>query len=306
LRTLGVEFAEGDLTDFSACDRANRGVRHVYHAAAKVGDWGTWTEFQTGCLDASENLAKAAIKNQVARFIHISSTSAYGHPREDGLPIDESAPLGQNLWAVWDNYTRSKVESERMLWRLVETDHLPLTVIRPSWLFGERDRTTTARLVSKLQRGGIPLLGKGDNPLSAIHAGCVAEAAILAANHPLALNQAFNITDQGPITQKEYFTLWAESVGVPPSLRRLKYPLVFSAAHGFEARARRWLCPTPPLITRYAAWLMGRNLAYSTLKARETLGWTPSEGYRESISRTVAWYLGRNVENEQVRNPQPA
>ncbi len=228
----------------------------------------------------------------MARFVHVSSTSAYGHPQEGGPPITEEAPLGQNLWAIWDNYTISKVESERLLWGLVEGEGLPLTVIRPSWLFGERDRTTTARLVKKLQRGGIPLLGKGDNPLSAIHAGCVAEAAILAAGHPRALREAFNITDQGPITQRDYFALWAEAVGVPASRRRLSYPLVFSAALGFEAWARLRRSPTPPLITRYAAWLMGRRLSYSTRKAREVLGWAPSEGYRESIGRTVAWYLG--------------
>ncbi|HEU5118875.1 MAG TPA: NAD-dependent epimerase/dehydratase family protein, partial [Isosphaeraceae bacterium] len=161
LSRLGVELVEGDLTDPSACEKATEGVRHVYHAAAKVGDWGTWAEFQKGCLDATENLAQGALRNQVARFVHVSSTSSYGHPREGGPPIAEDAPLGQNLWAIWDNYTISKVESERLLWGLVEREGLPLTVIRPSWLFGERDRTTTARLVKKLKRGGIPLLGKG-------------------------------------------------------------------------------------------------------------------------------------------------
>ncbi len=159
--------------------------------------------------------------------------------------------------------------------------------------------------MGKLQKGGIPLLGKGDNPLSAIHAGIVAEAAILAAGHSQALHQAFNITDQGPITQQDYFALWAEAVGVRPSCRRLNYRLVFNSALGFEAWARLRRSPTPPLITRYAAWLMGRRLAYSTRKARETLGWRPSEGYRESIARTVAWYLGRTAENEQIPKPQP-
>ena len=48
-----------------------------------------------------------------------SSTSArrapYGHPPDQPTPIDETAPLGQNVW-VLDHYTRSKVECERLLW----------------------------------------------------------------------------------------------------------------------------------------------------------------------------------------------
>jgi nucleoside-diphosphate-sugar epimerase len=45
------------------------------------------------------------------------------------------------------------------------------------------------------------------------------------------------------------------------------------------------------LITRYATWLMGRYLEYSTEKARTRLGWEPSLTYRESIERSVRWYL---------------
>ena len=135
----------------------------MFHCAAKVGDWGRWHEFQTGCVDATRVLAQAAASEGIDRFIHISSTSAYGHPAEGQAPIDESAPLGQNVW-VLDYYTRSKVDCERSLWEMAEAG-LPLTVIRPSWLFGERDRTTVPRLVREFRRGRVMIVGKGDNPL---------------------------------------------------------------------------------------------------------------------------------------------
>lgn len=292
LEQLGVELVEGDLTDRDACMRAARNVGVIYHAAAKVGDWGNWAEFQAGCLDATENLARAALVHGVGRFVHISSTSAYGHPAEGGPPIDESAPLGQNFWPCWDYYTRSKVESERLLWDLADRVGLPLTIIRPSWLFGERDRTTTARLVRRFQRGGVPLIGRGDNPLSAIYAGCVADAAILASDDPGSVGEAYNITDQGAITQRDYFNLWAEALGARPVRRRHRYRVVFATAFLLEAQARLRRRKSPPLITRYATWLMGRQLSYSTAKARRKLGWEPSLSYRESIERTVRWYLG--------------
>jgi nucleoside-diphosphate-sugar epimerase len=289
LRGLGVELVEGDLTDPVACRRAVEGVGVIYHAAAKVGDWGTWAEFQAGCLDATANLAEAA-RAGVSRFVHISSTSAYGHPPEGCPPVDESAPLGRRLWPLWDDYTRSKVEQERILWRVAGQGGLPLTVIRPSWLFGRRDRTTVARLVSRLRRGALPLIGRGDNPLSAIDAAEVAAAAILAADDPGSVGEAYNVTDQGPITQRDYFNLWAEACGVPPVSRRRGYRLVFSAALLFEAYGRLARSPRPPITTRYATWLMGRDVRYSTAKARERLGWRPRRAYRESIAEAVAWF----------------
>ncbi len=291
LRSLGVELFEGDLADAGACTRAMQGVGVVYHAAAKVGDWGRWSEFQRDCMRATAALGQAAASADVERFVHISSTSAYGHPPEGGPPIDETAAPGQRLWWPWDYYTRSKVDCEAILWDLRRTHGLRLTVIRPSWLYGERDRTTTARIVRRLRGPGIPLVGRGDNPLSAIYAGCVAEAALMAADCAAALGEAFNITDQGPINQADFFGLWARALGVEPARKRVPYRLVFGASFFVEAWARLVRKRTPPVITRYATWLMGRRLAYSTEKARRVLGWSPSLSYQESIKRTVAWYL---------------
>ncbi|MBT5102344.1 MAG: hypothetical protein HOM77_10600, partial [Planctomycetes bacterium] len=52
---------------------------------------------------------------------------------------------------------------------------------------------------------------------------------------------------------------------------------------------------TPPLVTRYSTWLMGRKCFFSPEKARTELGWTPTVGYDEGIQRSVRWCLD-NVE----------
>jgi len=293
LQRLGVELIFGDLNDPASLRQAVGGVETVYHCAAKVGDWGTWREFQSDCIDATRHLALAAIDARVGRFLHISSTSAYGHPTEGGPPIDEAAPLGQNLWPIWDGYTISKVESERTLWRLVEEKRLPLTVIRPSWLYGERDRTTLKRLVTRLRANKVPLIGPGDNPLSAIYAGNVADAAILAADDPNSVGEAYNITHQGQLTQRDFLTLFARAAGAKPPSRSVSYPLVFVVAFGLEAVGHLLKRAKPPLITRYATWLMGRRISYSTEKATRRLGWRPSIDNATSIDRSVAWYLNQ-------------
>ena len=173
-------------------------------------------------------------------------------------------------------------------------------MIRPSWLYGERDRTTVARVVERLRQGRVPLIGRGDNPLSAVYAGTVADAAILAANDPGSAGEAYNITRQGPITQREFFNLFAQACNAPPVVKRHRYRVVYSVAFLLEAYGRLTRRARPPLITRYATWLMGRNLEYSTAKAESRLGWRPGLTYAESIERSVRWYLENEAKLKQT------
>lgn len=304
LDALGVEVLRGDLTDPAACDRAVDGVAQVFHCAAKVGDWGSWREFQVGCIDATRTLAEASSRAGVDRFVHVSSTSAYGHPPDQSTPIDETAPLGQNVW-VLDHYTRSKVECERLLWSMSAEERLPLTVIRPSWLFGERDRTTIPRLIQEFRWHRVSIVGKGDNPLSAVYAGVVADAAILAANDPRSVGEAYNITSHRRITQRQFLDMLADALGVPRVTWRYPFWYAFHGGFALELRERLLLAKRPPRVTRYGAWLLGRYLEYSTEKARTWLGWVPALTYEESLERTVRWFM----DDEAARvphDPMPA
>lgn len=296
---LGVEPFAGDLLDAPAVRRALEGVDVVYHCAAKVGDWGSWREFQVGCIDATRVLAEAAAQAGVGRFVHVSSTSAYGHPRDREEPIVESHPLGENIWPL-DYYTRSKVECEHLLWDLAGRGRLALTVIRPSWIFGERDRTTIPRLIREFRWGRVSLVGPGDNPLSAVYAGVVADAAILAADDPDSAGEAYNVTSHSAITQREFLDTLADAVGVERVTWRYPYWYAFYGGYALELRERLLRNPRPPRVTRYGAWLLGRRLAYSTEKARRKLGWAPALSYREAIERTVGWFL----DDEEARLPR--
>src|SRR5438105_1253568 len=53
LRTLGVELVEGDLCDADAVRRAVAGAEAVYHAAARVSDWGPWSAFEAEAVTAT-------------------------------------------------------------------------------------------------------------------------------------------------------------------------------------------------------------------------------------------------------------
>jgi nucleoside-diphosphate-sugar epimerase len=270
----------------------------VFHCAAKVGDWGSRNEFRAGGVDATRTLAKASARAEVERFVHISSTSAYGHPPDQTVPIDESAPLGQNIWFL-DHYTRSKVECERLLWEMSAGGRLRLTVIRPSWLFGERDRTTIPRLIQEFRWHRVSIVGKGDNPLSAVYAGVVADAALLAALDPTSIGEAYNITSHCRITQRQFMDMIADVLCVRSVTWHYPFWYAYYGGLSLELRERLLLSKKPPRVTRYGAWLLGRYLEYSTEKARTKLGWAPAFTYRASLERTIRWFM----EDEAARVP---
>ncbi len=290
LKSQGVELAEGDLGDPASIAKACRGVQCVYHAAARVGDWGPWADFVRVTVEGSRNLFDAAQGCGVPRFIHISSISVYGHVNQRGLVVDETAPLGQCLYK-WSYYTRAKVMVENELWRRHrEGGKVKFTVIRPSWLYGPRDRATIGRLVAMVRDGRAKLLGDGDNRLNVVYAGNVAEACILAADNPAAIGEAYNCSNDGELTQREYFNLIAESIGAKSVTKQVPYKVAYRAAFLLECIGHLFRLRKPPLVTRYAVWLMGRHTFFSAQKARDQLGWKSSVGYREGIPMTIRWY----------------
>ena len=295
LKEQGVELVEGDLTDIASLERACDGVQCVYHAAARVGDWGPWSEFQTITIDGSKNLFDAAETCGVPRFIHISSISVYGHRNERGLTIDESQPLGVKVHK-WSYYTRAKVAVERELWRRAEEGcKVKFTVIRPSWLYGPRDRATIARIAKMIRTKKAKLLGSGDNILSVVYAGNVAEACILAADNPAAVGEAYNCCNDGDITQREYFNLLADALNAPRVKKVVPFKVASKAGFVLEVIGHMFKLKKPPLITRYAVWLMGRDTYFTADKARRELGWESTVKYTEGVPRTIDWFEGKPI-----------
>lgn len=290
LQTQGVEFAEGDVTDPDSLRRACAGVDCVYHSAARVGDWGLWEEFVRITIDGTANLVRAAVEAGVKRFIHISSISTYGYVDGEGLVIDETAPLGVNLHR-WAYYSRAKVAAEGLVWTAHKEGKIRLTVIRPSWLYGPRDRATIGRLVDAIRAGKCKLIGGGDNRLNVVYAGNVAEACILAADSERAVGEAYNCSNDGVLTQRQYFNRIAEALGAPPVTRTVPYRVAYSAGFVLECMGHLFRLRKPPMVTRYAVWLIGRKIFFETQKAREHLGWKSTVSYEEGIPATVRWYL---------------
>src|SRR4029077_10269359 len=109
-----------------------------------------------------------------------------------------------------DYYCRAKKEAEAAA-RQFGPD---LTIVRPSWIYGPRDRNSFPRLLNALRGGWVKILGSGDNLLNIVYAADVAEGAILAANHPEARGQVYHLCTDGEITQRQFLDALTGALGL--------------------------------------------------------------------------------------------
>jgi nucleoside-diphosphate-sugar epimerase len=295
LKEQGVELVEGDLKNPAGLAKAFDGAAVVYHSAARVSDWGHWETFRDEAVTSTTNVVEACRSAKVGRLLHVSSISVYGHPKlGPGERITEGTPLGQRFW-MWDSYPRAKLLAEEIAWKLPN-----VTVVRPSWIYGPRDRVTIPRVIPALLDRRVPIIGRGDNLLNIIYNADVARGCILAARHPGAVGQAYNLCSEGEVTQRDLINALTDALGIERVGKRVPYGLAIRFAWLKEAWARLRRSPTPPAITRRAIYLIGRPTLYSIAKAREQLGWSPQVKIQEGVEKALRWY--QSIAGEKLAN----
>ena len=279
----GVEKVPGDLEDADALRRGVEGADWVFNCAAKVGDWGTLEEFRRLNVEALRLLLDAASDAKVGRFVHVSSLGVY--EGRDHFGTDETVPpAAQSL----DAYTRSKVEAEELALKYVKDRGLAVSVVRPGFIYGPRDRTVLPKLLDALRNKRFFYFGSGDQVLNCIYVKNLVQAIFLAAEVDGAVGEVFNVTDGGKVTKKQFVGRVAELAGLKPPSRKIPLWLAWTLAVLMERRAKRKKSPVPPLVNKARYKFLGLNLDYSIEKARRVLGYDPAYTTERGLVEAMA------------------
>lgn len=279
----GIEKVSGDLEDRDALARGAAGADWILNCAAKVGDWGTLEEFRRLNVEAFRLLLDAAVEARVARFVHVSSLGVY--EARDHFGTDETVPpAAQSL----DAYTRSKVEAEELALQYVARKGLPLSVVRPGFIYGPRDRTVVPKLLNALRAGRFFYFGSGNQVLNCIYVKNLVHGIFLAAEVPEAVGEVFNLTDGARVTKRQFVGRVAELAGLRPPNRAIPLWLAWLLANLMERRARRRGATEPPLVNKARYKFLGLNLDYSIAKAERVLGYRPPYSTEAGLVETMA------------------
>ncbi len=283
LDSLGVEKIPGDLEDSKALRRGVDGVDWVLNCAAMVGDWGTLADFRRLNVDALKLLLDAAADARVGRFVHVSSLGVY--EARDHQGTDETTPTAVESL---DAYTRSKVEAEALALQYVKERGVPLAIVRPGFIYGERDRTVLPKLLNALRAGRFVYFGSGEQALNCIYVKNLVQAIFLAAEVPGAVGEVFNVTDGQRVSKRQFVGKVASLAGLPQPKRKIPLWLAWTLAVLMERRARRLKATEPPLVNKARYKFLGLNLDFSIAKSRRVLGYDPPFTTDQGLERALA------------------
>ena len=250
-----VEIHRADVHDVGALARVLQGCDAVVHLVAILH--GREADFERAHVALPRTLVQACRQAGVRRVVHVSA-----------LGVAPDAP---------SMYLRSKAAGEQVL----RESGLDVTVLRPSVIFGARDRFLN--LFAQLQSVApfVPL-GGADARFQPVWVDDVAEAVVRCLDRPSTAGKVFECA--GP----QVFTL-ADLVRLSGRLRGHPRPVIALPAGlaRLQAAAMEWL-PGEPLMSRDNVDSMRvPNVASGALPGLADLGITPAP-----VEGVAAGYLG--------------
>ncbi|MGE0159555.1 MAG: NAD-dependent epimerase/dehydratase family protein [Gemmatimonadales bacterium] len=288
LEEAECELVEGDIRDeATALARLMKGCTHVVHGAALVYAGGSWPKIRSVNVDGTRNVLTAARLAGVGRALHVSSVAVYGNAPG---PVDERTPTDAIL-APGDLYARSKREAEEVARGIEEKRGFPVTVVRPSAVYGERDRLMAPAMRDLLSLPLVPLLGPARNALPVVYAGNVAVAIRLALESGCG-GATFDVGLDHRLDQRQMMEWLAAGLGLQPRFFTLPGPLVRRTGEVLARLGVRTPGAKHLPINRLTQLALDEN-PYPSQRIRSELGWNPPYDHRSALERTGRWLAHR-------------
>jgi len=273
-----IEIVRADIGESESLRGVCDGVDLVYHAAARVADYGPAAAFWRVNVEGTKNLVLEAERAAVERFVLVSSVAVHRY-----TGFRNADPRTLPLDGTLNAYARSKVAAENVL----NAAQLEAVIVRPGlWPFGPRD-PNFGRLVAALRKGRLPLVDGGRAVINTAYSENLMDGLWVAGTVPQAAGNTYVIADAGAPSWKDVFTELARILGVPAP--RLSLPGWFAEPLG-ETIERAYALAAPqaePPLTRYRGALMRRDVHFSPTPAHD-LGYAPTVSWREGLARTAA------------------
>jgi 2-alkyl-3-oxoalkanoate reductase len=284
LEERGVAVHRGDICRPDTLARPMRGVDGVLHLAALMDVWRPLEDYHAVNVTGTENVCRAALTEGVRRLVHMSSSSVYGMAL--GRPADERFPLQP----FRDPYPVTKAAGDKAVQRMITEDQLPAVIVRPDQIFGPGDYLHFGRMADRLRARKHIIVGAGDNALPLVYIDDMVQGLLLALDDERAVGQAYNMTNDRPLTQKQLLRAIAREVGASPPRVHIPYRALYAAGYVAERIATLASSWRRPPITRLGVAFAGTDNRYGIDKARRELGYSPSVDLDEGVRLTAGWY----------------
>lgn len=159
----------------------------------------------------------ALLRGRTRQYVFISSASAYQKPVTSYL-VTESTPLANPFW----DYSRNKIACEERLLRALREEAFPVTIVRPSFTYGETIVPLSLNswprpytVLDRLRRGAPVIIpGDGTSLWQLTHNTDFAKGLVGLLGHQAALGHALHITTDEVLNWNQIYEAVAEAAGV--------------------------------------------------------------------------------------------
>lgn len=227
------------------------------------------------------NLARAASKSGTGlqKMIFISSIAALGPlTKTDELITENTVPVPVTA------YGKSKLLAEKQL----EEIDLPLIVLRPTAVYGSRDKDIFI-ILKTFSRGLEPYIGKKQQQLSFVYVKDLALASVNALFTSDNANGIYNITDGNCYTRYEMANITKNVLSKKTFKFHVPFPFVKSLAVLLETTYGMF-GKTPVLNVEKLNELTAVNWCCNIEKAQKNLNYYPACNLQQGLKEVLEWY----------------
>jgi nucleoside-diphosphate-sugar epimerase len=291
-----VAIFRGDVRATDALAEPMRGADAIVHLAAETKKkWGPAQVAYHINVTGTENVCRAVLTAGVRRLVHVSTSAVYN------LAVRRPVTEDVALQPLDDPYCLTKAQGDRLVQRMIRDDHLPAVIVRLGALLGPGDGLNFGRLADRVRSGKAIIVGSGNNVVDFVYVTDVVQALLKALDSERAVGQIYNISNDQPLTQKQYLSAIAQEMGVWPPRVHVPYHAMYAAAYAAERVSMLSGYRIRPVITRHGIKILGGEGRLSIDKARRHLGYVPQTPMREAVRLTAAWYKHQRSRISKIR-----
>ncbi len=224
-------------------------------------------------------LAAAQSGTGLQKMIFVSSLAALGPLSKTNELITENT-----VPAPVTAYGKSKLMAEEQL----KAIDLPLIVLRPTAVYGSRDKDIFI-ILKTLSRGIEPYIGKKPQQLSFVYAKDLASASVEALFTAPSANGTYNITDGNCYTRYEMADITKNVL----SRKTLKFHLPLTVVKGLALLLEKtygMFDKMPALNVEKLNELTAVNWCCNIEKAQKNLNYNPVFNLQQGLKEALEWY----------------
>ncbi len=240
-------------------------------------------------VDGARNVCDLARTNGANKIIFTSSVAVYGFAR---LGTDESGVI-----APFNDYGRTKWKAEQVYkkWQAEDSQNRTLVIVRPTVVFGERNRGNVFNLFKQIASGKFTMVGDGLNRKSMAYVENVAAFLEYSLDFKPGVH-IYNYIDKPDFNMNTLVAHVNKLLGWPD----IKFSIPFSLGHligsGFDLIAKITGKKFPISAIRVKKFCA--NSVYES--AVESTGFIPPVHLVDAIEKTVRFEFIEDHKSEQV------